>query len=80
MTVEIGFHDQSPRKYGTGPGSRQSVHLTTLFHTFCAHTFACNLQQPFLNQWKEENDRRNYFMINLQEIMGPGQDRVSQFT
>ena len=46
----------------------------------CAHTFACNLQQPFLNQWKEEYDRRNYIMINLQEIIGPGQDRDSQFT
>ena len=41
--------------------SRQSVHLTTLFPgqawlsvlpVLCAHTFACNWQQPFLNQLK----------------------------
>ena len=42
--------------------SRRSVHLTTNFSlasltkrltiTFCAHTFACNWQQPFLNQQK----------------------------
>ena len=25
-------------------------------------------------QWKEENDSRNYFTINLHESMGPGQD------
>ena len=25
---------------------------------------------------REENDRRNYFMINLQESMGPGRDRT----
>ena len=24
---------------------------------------------PFLSQWKGENDRRNYFMINLHERM-----------
>ena len=28
-------------------------------------------QQPFLNQWKE-NDCRNYFMINLHVSMGYG--------
>ena len=39
-----------------------------------AHNFACNLQQPFLNQPKEENDHRNYFTINLHESMGLGQD------
>ena len=26
--------------------------------------------------WKEENDRRNYFRINLHESMGPGQDQT----
>ena len=26
----------------------------------------------FLNQWKDENDRRKYFTINLHESMGPG--------
>ena len=25
---------------------------------------------------REENDRRNYFMINLHESMGPGRDRT----
>ena len=34
------------------------------------NTFACNWQQFFLNQWKEENDRRNYFMINRHKSMG----------
>ena len=29
-----------------------------------------------MNQRKEENDRRNYFMINLHESMGPGRDRT----
>ena len=33
-----------------------------------AHTFTCNLQ-PFLNQRKEENDHRNFFMIYLQVSM-----------
>ena len=27
-------------------------------------------------QRKEENDRRNYFIINLLESMGPGRDRT----
>ena len=66
----------------------RSVHLTTLFSWASlnkqltsnrAHTFACNWQQPFLNDsfsGREENDRRNYFMINLHESMGPGRDRT----
>ena len=29
-----------------------------------------------MNQRKEENDRRNYFMINFHESMGPGRDRT----
>ena len=29
-----------------------------------------------MNQLKEENDNRNYLMINLHEIMGPGQDQT----
>ena len=29
-----------------------------------------------MNQWKEENDRRNHFMINLHESMGPDRDRT----
>ena len=32
-----------------------------------AHTFASNWQLPFLNQQQEENNHRNYFMINLHE-------------
>ena len=35
-----------------------------------------SLQQPFMNQQKEENDHRNYFMINLHKSMGPGRDRT----
>ena len=66
----------------------RSVHLTTLFSWASlnkqltsnrAHTFACNWQQPFMNDsfsGREENDRRNYFMINLHESMGPGRDRT----
>ena len=43
-----------------------------------AHTFACNWQQPLLEWFSgwEENDSSNYFIINLQEIMGPGRDRT----
>ena len=49
-----------------------SVYLTTLLlgrlsalsvNQYCAHSFARNWQLPFLNQPKEENDRRKYFMI-----------------
>ena len=53
-----------------------------LTSTSCTHSFACNSQKKtFLNQrkggeWPEENDRRNYFMINLHESMGPGYNRT----
>ena len=30
-----------------------------------------------MNQRKEENDRRNHFMINLHESMGPDRDRLA---
>ena len=30
------------------------------------------LSLSFLNQGKEENDRRNYFMIKLHKSIGPG--------
>ena len=33
------------------------------------HSFARNWQLPFLNQRKEENDHRKYFMINLYKRM-----------
>ena len=36
---------------------------------YCAHSFTRNWQLPFLNQRKEENDRRKYFMINLHKRM-----------
>ena len=57
-----------------------SVHLTTLFpgqvtSTLC--TYFCLKLTTTLLEWlsgREENDGRNYFMINLQESMGPGQD------
>ena len=29
---------------------------------------------PFCIRGKEENERRNYFMVNLHESMGPGGD------
>ena len=38
---------------------------------YCAHSFTRNWQLPFLNQWKGENDRRKYFIINLHERMLP---------
>ena len=54
---------------------RRSVHLTTLFplHKAVSHTFACNWQQPFLNQRKRRTWRM--FMTNLHKSMGPGQVR-----
>ena len=42
-----------------------------MVNQYCAHSFARNWQLPFLNQWKGENDRRKYFMINLHERMLP---------
>ena len=66
----------------------KSVHLTTLFFwaslnklltsTSCT-TFPCNWQKPFLNDsfsGREENDRRNYFMIHLHESIGPDRERT----
>ena len=50
--------------------SRWLVKLTTLYswasldlavYQFTVHIFACNWQQHFLNQRKEENDHRNIF-------------------
>ena len=60
----------------------QSVFLTTcllgrlsplrgLFNQYCAHSFARNWKLPFLNQRKEENDHRKYFVVNLHERMLP---------
>ena len=51
-----------------------------LNHTFSLASLAkplpSNWQQPFLNQQKEENDHRNYFMIKLHKSMGPGGDQT----
>ena len=59
--------------------SRRSVHLASLFSwarltkrltsssCTCVYTFACNWQQPFLSQRKEENGSINY---GIQESMG----------
>ena len=38
---------------------------------YCAHSIARNWHLSFWNQWKGENDCRNYFMINLHERMLP---------
>ena len=63
----------------------KSVNLTTLFPTqawlihqpvLCEDTFACNWHKHFLNQTFEENDSRNYFMVNLHESMGLGRYRT----
>ena len=60
----------------------RSVHLTTLFPgqawtsgylVLCAHTFACNWQQPFLND-SAEGRRMNEIVYH--ESMGPGRDRT----
>ena len=51
----------------------QSVYLTTLLlgrlspPSGCTHCFTSNLQLPFLNERKGENDHRKFFMINLHE-------------
>ena len=34
------------------------------------------VNNPSWNQWKEENGRRNYFMINIYGSMGPGRDQT----
>ena len=36
---------------------------------YCKHSFPRNWQLSFLNQRKEENDHRTYFMINLHKRM-----------
>ena len=41
---------------------------------YFVHTLWLVTQQPFLNQWERENDRRNYFKIKIHKIMGPGLD------
>ena len=46
----------------------QSSKLITIT---CAYSFITNWQLPFLNEWKEENDHRKYFMIHLHERMLP---------
>ena len=52
-----------------------SVNLSTLFPAkpprqfTSVHSFVSNWQLPFLNQWKGENGRRNYFMTNLHKRM-----------
>ena len=65
----------------------RSVNLTTLFSWVCLNkrltstscTYFClKLTTTLLKcfSWREENGRRNCFMINLQESMGPGQVRT----
>ena len=58
-----------------------SVHFTTFFP---GQTWEYLVHIPVLLlvtdnnlcRGREENDRRNYFMINLHESMGPGRDRT----
>ena len=50
----------------TGQAS-SSKQLTSIVHIL----FARNWKLPFLNQWKGQNDRRKYFVINLHEKMLP---------
>ena len=44
-----------------------SLALNNWAQYFVYILFARNWQPPFLNQQKEANDHRNYFMINLHE-------------
>ena len=55
-----------PKQTFTGQ-ALSSKRLTSI----CANSFTRNLQMPFLNQRKGENDRRKYFMINLHERILP---------
>ena len=63
----------------------QSVYLTTLLlgrlsplfkavNQYWAHSFPRNWQLPFLEQRKEENNRRKYLMVNLNKSMLPTWD------
>ena len=62
-----------------GSCQAQSFYVTTLFswaglvlqvvNQYCAHSFPRNWQLSFLNEQKDENDSRKYFMINLHERM-----------
>ena len=47
-----------------------SVHLTIFFSGKLDLVVLTSWQQSFLNQGKEENDRRNYFTIILHESIG----------
>ena len=46
--------------------------LTSTWGT-CFHLYVTT---AFLNQWKEDDDHINYFMINLHKSMGPGRDQT----
>ena len=50
--------------------------LTKRKNQFIVHTLLLLNQQLSLNQHKDENDRRNYFMINLTKSMVLGQGRT----
>ena len=47
-------------------------------HILSASTLACTCQQHFLNQQKEEIDRRKYFKINLHKSMGLDRDQTHE--
>ena len=51
-----------------------------MVNQYCAHSFARNWQLSFLSQRKGENDRRQYFMINLHERMLPTSAGVEPVT
>ena len=61
--------------YGHG-GTVSSPNHTGKLEQAVNQYFVCKLTSTLL-EWfsgREENDRRNYFMINLHESMGPGRD------
>ena len=62
-TLLRSFHDDY-LTYSHFPWQSLSLRRLT---RICTHTFASNWQLPFLNQRMGENDRNNYFLINLHE-------------
>ena len=52
--------------------------LTSISCTYFRLSLTTTLLECFSG--REENDRRNYFMINLHESMGPGWDRTRDQT
>ena len=63
---------------GEAPIRGLLVSSQALLLSHCALFFVhiLSLVQPFFNE-TAENDRRNYFMTNLHESMGPGRHQLA---